>query len=77
MGTVPPEEETPPGYIQRAGHTATVLSEATSEVAYGRSSGSVYPLLLILAVAALVGIGYPWFAMVPLLLLAIWVGGHR
>ena len=76
MGTIPPEDQTPQGYIQRAGHTANILTEATSETVYGRRDGSLWPLFLLI-LAALFVIVFPLAALIPLVLLALWVGGQR
>ena len=75
MGTVDPEPETAPGYIQRAGHSANILRETASEVAYGRRSGSLWPLILILTAILLILV-LPLAALIPIVLLGAWVGGQ-
>ena len=76
MGTAT-EQETGIGYIQRAGKQASILREDVSDTAYGRRGGSLYPLLLLLAAGALVLTALPVVALLPLLLLAIYIGGKR
>jgi len=75
MGTAPPEEETGVGVIQRAGHAASIIKEESAEVAYGHR-GPIYPLVLLF-LAAIAILTIPLVAMLPLVLLAVWIGGHR
>jgi hypothetical protein len=81
MGTTPTQKETPAGYIQRIGHSATILHEVTAQVAYGRQGGRLYPILLLsVATVAMVisGVSAPLVGVVGvsmLVLLAVWVGG--
>lgn len=77
MGTTEAEPETPAGYIQRVGHTATILREVTSDTAYGRRGGSLYPLVLLFIAALVTLTTYPMAALLPLILMGVWVGGQR
>jgi hypothetical protein len=77
MGTTPPESKEPIGTIQRVGHTAHIVTEATSEIAYGRQSGSLYPLVLLLIAGIAILTTEPLVALIPLILLAVWVGGRK
>ena len=77
MGTTEVKPETGVGYIQRAGHQASILREATSETAYGRRGGSLYPLALIALTGATMLTQVEVVALVALVLLAVWVGGKR
>lgn len=84
MGTTPAEEQTPLGVIQRIGATATVITEEVARTAYGArdaKSGRLYPLALVLVAVMAAGFSTPsatdWVMYVALVLLAVWIGGHR
>lgn len=77
MGTKAVEQETGVGVIKRMGMRASIVREETSEVAYGRRGGSLYPLLLIVLAGASSLTDVEVVAFVALALLAVWVGGKR
>lgn len=75
MGTVADGSDRTVGYIERAGQSIRVVEESAMETAYGRRGGGLYPLALIVAIVAFILVGYPYVAMVPVILLALWIGG--
>lgn len=74
MGTTEPENtEKVRGVIRMAHGTVEVVADT----AYGdtKQRRSLYPLLLIVGTALLIIGGWGPAALVPLVLLALWVGG--
>jgi hypothetical protein len=77
MGTKALEPETGEGVIKRVGARVSILREDTSEVAYGRKGGSLYPLVLIALTGSSTLLHAEVVSLVSLVLLAVWVGGRR
>ena len=75
MGTTANQQPETVGYVQRAGNTVRLITEESAEVAYGHR-GPIYPLVLLIIAQVLILTEYPVAASIPLVLLAIWVGGH-
>ena len=68
------------GAVKQAGQAAERLYEEIVTTAYGGRRGSAYPLALIIITIVILGVWYhpaPYAALLPLVLLALWVGGHR
>lgn len=82
MGTVtaPPESDVE-GVIQSLGLRATVIRSRVADTAYGATQRRLYPLVLLLVAVVSTGLSRPdpvdVVTVTALLLLAVWVGGHR
>ena len=77
MGTTDLQPETGIGVIKRVGHSASILRDGASDVAYGRRGGSLWPLLLVVLAGSSSLLDVEVVMLISLTLLAIWIGGKR
>lgn len=73
MGTTEPDDTTRvQGYIS----TAQGGIEVVQDLAYGsKTRGALYPLVLIILAVLAIVLGHAFVALLPLVLLAVWIGG--